>query len=122
MDTLSIIKLLSENKTLKATNGNMLGCSSLGTEFICSNTIGWYKDELCWLKKDYTYFGAFNIKSHILEMQWEIVKEPVDFMIAINSGLKIKGNGFSEYHFLSWYIQSRSLTLENINGNWYIED
>jgi len=97
MDTLSAIKLLLENNNLKAT--------------------------ICWLDKNGKYYNDIVINNYTLEMKWELIKEPVDFMTAINSGKKIKGKGFVEYHFPNWYFGTEdALDLENINGNWYIED
>jgi len=123
MDIGSLIKLLVENKKLKATNDRELGEEVKGEcGVVGSNIIGWYDNKLCWLNQDNTYFNVFIISDYALKMEWELIKEPVDFITAINSGKKIKGEGFVEYHLFDWYIRSNSLSLENINGNWYIED
>ena len=95
MDTISMVKLLVENKKSKAINNRKLGGSIEGeTGTTGSNRIGWRNDRLCWLYEDNTYYNSFVISDITLKMDWELIKEPVDFITAINSGKKIKGEGF----------------------------
>jgi len=51
---------------------------------------------------------------------WELVREQVDFMTAINSDKKIKGERYREFHNAIYYFD-HYLTLEDINGKWEIE-
>lgn len=51
--------------------------------------------------------------------EWELIREPVDFMTAVNSGKNIRpcttsGNSF--HHWSFW-----ALSINGINGKWYIE-
>lgn len=57
---------------------------------------------------------------------WELVREPVDFMTAINSGKKIKPEIYDLYHdldfiFSALIMEKPSTVKRMINGNWYIE-
>lgn len=56
------------------------------------------------------------------DMDWELVRKPVDFMTAINSGKNTKPNSTS-YDFMgfSYWLNTRVLSLEIINGKWLIE-
>lgn len=62
--------------------------------------------------------GGFN-GNITAEDEWELARQPVDFMTAANSGGKIKPVDDSAYSFhkLGYW----SMTLENINSNWLIE-
>ena len=63
--------------------------------------------------------GGFtgNIK---INSDWELVRKPVDFMTAVNSGKPIKGAGSSNFHPYGWYFKV-GLSIEQINGKWEIE-
>ena len=50
---------------------------------------------------------------------WELIRETVDFMTAINSGKRIKGERFANFHEVNYFIHR--LELEDINGKWEIE-
>ena len=50
---------------------------------------------------------------------WELIRETVDFMTAINSGKRIKGERFANFHDVNYFIHR--LELEDINGKWEIE-
>ena len=55
-----------------------------------------------------------------LDDEWELVREPVDFMTAINSGKLVKlfdvKESFEYRHWKYW-----DLALDRINGKWLIE-
>jgi len=55
--------------------------------------------------------------------EWELVREEVDFMTAMNSGKPIKSCRCKAFHPFSWYLQTDGayLCLEEINGKWLIE-
>jgi len=50
---------------------------------------------------------------------WELIREYVDFMTAINSGKRIKGERFANFHEIDYYVHC--LELGDINGKWEIE-
>lgn len=68
------------------------------------------------------YTGAFvllDMCQNDLLADWELVREPVDFITAVNSGKDIKPieKGISAFEPFSYW----QITLERINGKWYIE-
>ena len=54
--------------------------------------------------------------------KWKLVRQEVDFMAAINSGKNTKPSS-SSYDFMSvsYWLNTRVLSLEMINGKWLIE-
>ena len=50
---------------------------------------------------------------------WELIREFVDFMTAINSGKMIRGERFAQFHEVDYYVHC--LELGDINGKWEIE-
>lgn len=53
--------------------------------------------------------------------EWELVREAVDFMTAINSGKRIRAEGYTlSYTVEEWC--SKGLNCALINGKWYVED
>ena len=63
--------------------------------------------------------GAVSIR---INEEWEIVREPVDFMTAMNSGKPVKpeSNTYSFGESIVW-LEQRSMTLGMINEKWLIE-
>ena len=54
--------------------------------------------------------------------EWELVRKPVDFMTAVNSGKRIQSNRCLGFHPISWYLEGKGRpTLEEVNGKWLIE-
>src|SRR5665648_813542 len=68
--------------------------------------------------------GQFN-GNLTINMEWEQIQEPVDFMTAANSGKRIKCEGWDFYYFLHkamYILQNRDNELDlinGINGKWY---
>lgn len=62
--------------------------------------------------------GGFNGNVNIND-QWELVRQPVDFMTAANSGGKIKPLDDSAHSFNK--LDYWSMTLKNVNSKWLIE-
>ena len=67
--------------------------------------------------------GGFNNNIKVND-DWQLVRQSVDFMTAINSNQKVKPRNL--YHELGFLAPARwlreiSLTLEAINGKWEIE-
>ena len=59
-----------------------------------------------------------------LNEEWELVREPVTFMEAVNSRKRIKPDGWKEFESLIeifGYLQVASSPLASINGKWFIE-
>ena len=52
--------------------------------------------------------------------EWELVRQEVDFMTAVNSGKCIKSFKNARFHDIGWFFTC-GLTLEEINGKWLIE-
>ena len=65
-----------------------------------------------------------ELGEHAVEIRanedWELIREKVDFMTALNSGKPIKGAGCSDFHPYGWYFKV-GLSIEQINGLWEIE-
>jgi len=71
--------------------------------------------------------GEISVKSgdiFDLKYDWELVREPVDFMTAINSGKPITSlNGCRIKCTPEWILKhGMRLTLDDINDKWYIEE
>lgn len=52
---------------------------------------------------------------------WELVREPVDFMTAINSGKNMRPVGHEDWNYPKEWLAKRVIKLEWVNGKWYIE-
>lgn len=85
---------------------------------------------LCWTKKETPFqlnvrpknpIGSITPSGTLENYDWELVRETVDFMTAINSRKRVrpKGSYFDKYGFRSWI--EWDLSLDIINGKWYIE-
>ncbi|SHN77455.1 hypothetical protein [Desulfitobacterium chlororespirans] len=54
---------------------------------------------------------------------WELVREPVDFMTAVNSGKSISDErGLVTRCTPEWLLERGMLSIELINSKWFIED
>ena len=62
--------------------------------------------------------GAISIR---IDEDWELVREPVDFMTAINSGKSIRPEGHDDWNSPNSWLAQRSMKLEWVNGKWLIE-
>ena len=54
--------------------------------------------------------------------EWIQVQEPVDFMTAVNSGKRIKPVQNGCYLDVNYWFRERVISLDQINGQWNIED
>jgi len=63
--------------------------------------------------------GAVSVPQ--LNEEWELVREPVDFLTAINSGKNIRAHTEGGFAHPEWWLLGGRLTLELINNKWYIE-
>jgi hypothetical protein len=72
--------------------------------------------ELCNVNRGY----ALHVKSN---ENWEMARELVDFMTAFNSNEVISSEDDAiQLCSAEWILQNCILTLEQINGKWYIEN
>lgn len=57
-----------------------------------------------------------------LDAEWEIIREAVDFMTAINSGKKIRSEFWNDGFEIDAELENSAfpVTLSEINGKWYI--
>lgn len=110
MKSWEVVKALSENPKRK---------------FICKGVVAENISGDLVLSKEGVEFG-FCVND-----EWEEIKEPVDFMTAINSGKRIKPAGstgnFMTIKSLSGYMlgskyKSEEDRIELINGKWIIEE
>jgi hypothetical protein len=65
--------------------------------------------------------GGFNgnIKA---DDDWELVRQPVDFMTAVNSGKNTKpSSSCNDFMSVSYWLNTYGLSLGKINGKWLIE-
>lgn len=86
-----------------------------------------YKDKqgnIRWKNTDQT----ISLFEEVLKAKWEMVKKPVTFIEAINSGKKIKHISWVyEYKTIKEVLDILSVlkeetTLNRINGEWLVED
>ena len=85
-------------------------------------TYPWYNSEHELQTDDW-----FLIAENVLEMEWEEVNEPVDFMTAVASGKRIKHEKWADFYELNEIFDGMSLVSDNssrktILGKWYVED
>ena len=62
--------------------------------------------------------------SHLPADNWAVFQEPVDFMVAANSGKRIKSETWGGCYFLHEVLrilQNHDAALGLINGKWFIE-
>jgi len=117
MKTWEMIKELTENRDakFKCTNGcnidprrdYVIGCDKEG--YIRFFEHGEFRD---------AFFDIHNK----FDWDWELVRQPVDFMTAANSGKLVMPIGppdADEIGFRSW--TSWRLSLDMINGKWLVE-
>jgi len=66
--------------------------------------------------------GGSEVSYDLLDLngEWELKREPVDFMTAINSGKNIKSCTNASFHSVDWYLRIGCALVE-INGLWEIE-
>lgn len=69
---------------------------------------------------------AVVLNKYFMSHTWELVREPVTFMGAVNSGKKIRFEHWEFYYTLNDALELLSnnppcMTEEMINGKWYIE-
>lgn len=72
------------------------------------------------------FIAIFALSQIKLSMQWEVVKKPVDFIAAMNSGKCVKPKGYigpciSANYWIGCH-HLHHLTMEMINGEWEIGD
>lgn len=115
MKTWEMIKKLSENPKLTFRNqrfGGVVGYMENGA--------------LSWIKNAQRIGEEFTI--HCLDQKtahgnwdddWELEREPVDFMTAVNSGKRIRPIDHTVDGFL--HMDEWAFDLEMINGKWFIE-
>lgn len=126
MKTWEMIKEISENKEKKFKNsmGNIVGLNKTG--------------RLSWLEKgnnngDPLVFGSCDAWPN-LNIEWELVREPVDFMTAVKAFSEGKpviceSSSFGKRRYNPTHghtlIDDKDSSIsyqEIINGKWYIED
>jgi len=107
LKTWEMIKALTENTKLKAKSDNLTVHPVDGGLKYCD----------CSLRGQHV-----ELSRESLDYEWELVREPVDFMTAINSDKRISTEDRS-IHLCgaNWLLQNSGLTLAQINGKWYIE-
>lgn len=82
----------------------------------CHGHVSFIDGVLCW--DDNKNFPFQLSYKHLNGDEWELVRKSVDFMTAVNSGQNIKPVE-AEIAFERW--QYWNLTLDRINGKWFIE-
>lgn len=66
--------------------------------------------------------AGWTYMSPKIDEDWEIVRDPVDFMTAINSGKPMKPFESNLYcRPAIFWLTCHEFTLEEINGKWHIE-
>lgn len=89
------------------------------------------KDTKLWGSDSYlqgSFKGKFGVDGNVnLNGKWELVPKPVDFITAINSGKKIKGEKYISDEYIDieevvFELNRRTDIgiLEAINGKWFI--
>lgn len=119
METWEAIKALSENPKLKFVDE--LKC----VVGICPDTgrVMWMNGER---KEDFIIYSNAPGNVDNLHINWELVREPVDFMTAANSSKRIKHESWYTWHNIDKACVLIGNSMHNdsiklINGKWYIE-
>lgn len=111
MKTWEVVKALSENpkaKFTRASDGRKFETNA--TKISDGETV------------DYYVSGIANGGSECIALndEWELVRQPVDFMTAVNSGKSIKSVDACYFEGLEMWTRDGRLTPERINGKWLI--
>ena len=112
MKTWEMIKALTENPNLK---------------FVCekqpNNPVSIIDGILCWSSGSPMglNFESFAKVGTIDRYEWELAREPVDFMTAVNGTKRIKPIGRDVWDTPGEWLRNRVMTLEWVNGKWLIE-
>jgi len=115
MKTWEMVKALSENQNAKFKNGmsNIVKISDI------TKTVVWVDED-----GDESPFIIYSNEPAVdnLHIEWESVRQEVDFMTAINSGKNIKPSGlYNDFMGVSYWLNTYVLFLGVINGKWLIE-
>jgi len=116
MKNWEVIKAIAENPKLTFKNlrfGGVLG-------YLGDGTLGWIGGTNN-IGKDFTIHYRPDEEEHRgnWDDDWEIAREPVDFMSAANSGHKITPESCSKVGFQD--LTFWTMTVERVNGKWLIE-
>ena len=63
-----------------------------------------------------------------MKMEWELVQQPVSFMVALNSRKRIKGIDWMKYHSAKELMNclgtrgDDDIVISSLNGQWLIEE
>ena len=118
MKTWEVIKALMESPSLTFKNlrfGGVIGYNAQGV--------------LAWIKNSDNVGKAFTIHyspdnittSGNWNDDWELLRQPVDFLVATKSGKDIRPEGYGgAYYSLAYWLNGR-LDASMICGKWYIE-
>ena len=113
-----MIKELTENPDKRFTNSKVPNGAYVALN--PNNIIYWYGIEQTIRPLEIDMFDAKYL-------EWEEVKEPVDFMTAVASGKRIKHEKWADFYELHEMFDGMSLISDNssrktILGKWYVED
>ena len=111
MKTWEMFKALTEDPKLKFSNG----CHTVGISDK-TKTVVWIL-KTCEEEPFIIYANAPIIDN--LHIEWDQIRQPVDFMTAVNSGKKIRPVDHTIDGFLKF--NQWGLNLEMINGLWIVE-
>ena len=113
METWEMIKALSENQNAKFKNG----INSIVKISDKTKTVVWVDED-----GDESPFIIYSNAPVVdnLHIEWELVRQEVDFMTAVNSGKRIKSYLREEFHPVNWYLKGY-FSIEEVNGKWLIE-
>jgi len=113
MKTWEMMKELTNNKNLKFTCVRQPG-----------NPISIINNILCWERSGNPVefnFESPNKVGTIERYEWEPVREPVDFMTAINSDKKIRPHDYPNFCSVNCWFNLGLITKDRINNKWYVE-
>lgn len=124
MKTWEMIAMLEKNPKLRFTDNSLVGADYL------ANVVGMYNNRLSWIRPNGEVFNDFPVTIKNMNLDWELVREPVPVWEAIKAFV-MEGKNIScvadgsEVKFTIKCNADYKHAFSNVfilTGTWYIEE